>query len=70
MEKGINLRIQEFEEDIVNAINKSKLPPRVTNLLLSNYANLMMNASQRAVEVERKTFAEGENTDGESVQPD
>jgi hypothetical protein len=70
-EKGLNLRIQEFEEDVAKAVEKAKLPPKLLTYIFADYTNQMKAASVSAVAIERKAFAEaekGEEPDGQSVQ--
>ncbi len=60
--KGINLRIQEFDNDIVEAINKAQLPAKVFSMIFSGYAMEMEQAHIQAVTQDVQTYKqEGEN---------
>lgn len=56
MEKGINLQIEEFRENLITTINQSNMPISVVELVLKD---LFTNASlgkQQQVEKEKKDF--------------
>lgn len=66
-EKGINLRIKEFESDISTAISKAKLPPTILNYVLSDYADKMRLAGIAMVTMEQKAYEEGGKQDGKEI---
>jgi hypothetical protein len=67
MEKGINLRIKEFNDDIVAAINKAKLPLKIAGIILTNYANSINIVGDRAVEAELKAYEKESAEDGKEI---
>lgn len=67
-EKGINLRIKEFEGDISTAITKAQLPPTVLNYVLADYAEKMRKAGMVSVLAEQKAYEEGGKQDGKEVR--
>ena len=69
-EKGFNLRIQECKEDIAEAINKSKLPPSVLLMIINEFAMQMQGQNARAIELERKAYKEGSETNGKEIHKD
>lgn len=68
MEKGINLRMQELDEDIMRAITKAKLPPRVVGMILSEKVEAMKQANNQVVLFEKNTYEKEGAEDGKEIQ--
>lgn len=64
--KGMDLRIEELNADIVAAINKANLPAKVLTYVFADFLNLMKSKSDMAVAQQLKDYEaqKGEKQDG------
>ncbi len=69
-EKGINLQIAEAKSSIVDAINKSNMPPGILLMILGEITSQVMAQNAAAVNAELKEFTEGEEQNGEEIHKD
>jgi hypothetical protein len=63
MEKGINLRIDEFKKDLAKIINESNMPFYVTKMVLSEMLNEVAIITNQAIQEENKVYHESLNKD-------
>ncbi len=68
--KGMDLRIAELNNDIVEAINKANLPAKVLEYILADYLNLMRSKAATAVAQQQEAFEEEVKEHGKEIHKD
>lgn len=65
---GINLHIQQFKEKLANAINDSKLPPTIVQMVLNEITAQVNILTAQAIEAEKKALAESDHAETSAEQ--
>lgn len=65
-EKSLNLKIQEFKEDLTETINKHKMPVGIVQMVLQETLSNVIQMNTMAIAQERQKLKEGEK-DGEKI---
>ncbi len=68
--KGMDLRIAELNNDIVEAINKANLPAGVLKYIFADYVNLMRSKEAAAVAQQQEAFEEEVKKHGKEIHKD
>jgi hypothetical protein len=55
-EKGINLQIAEFQDNLAKLINESNLPVRIKRMSVGEAYSQLINYDNRTVAVERQAY--------------
>ena len=63
---GINLHIQKFKEKLANAVNDSKLPPTIVQMVLNEITAQVNILTAQAIEAEKKALAESDHAHAET----
>lgn len=65
--KGINLRINEFKQNLTLCINSAQLPPGIIQPILEGALSQIINQNANAIMQEQSDFEKEGEADGQSV---
>ncbi len=63
----INTTIKNLKDKIADAINESRLPPAIVDMVIGEYKVITAAATANALEQESKAICEGGESNGETV---